>query len=106
MHLSARAGVLPRRIRKRVYFPIESLAVTKILTLTPGRRRRSSDRTRTRFAARAWGPRPASLTFFANGQPRPLQRIDTFAPRGASTLRNRTRVPEEVMRPASRTSGK
>ena len=105
MQRSTRAGVLPRRIRKRVYFPIESLLVTKILTLTPGRRRRSSGRTRTSLAVRASGP-PASLTRLPNGQPRPLQRIETFAPFGASTRSSRTRVPDEVIRPASRTIGK
>src|SRR5215218_880185 len=94
---SVRIGVLPARIRKRVYLPITPGARTNSSSWTPAGSTRSNAPRRSRpvTEVRRWERR---------GQPRPEQRAVTVAPSGARTLSTLIRAPRFSTIPFRRTS--
>src|SRR2546430_10044602 len=79
-HMSTRAGSLPRRTAKRVYFPISSGWETRISRVTPKRRERSNLRNSTGAAPRLLDT--ATRLSDLIGQPRPLHLTVIRAPTG------------------------
>src|ERR1039458_80365 len=103
-HMSTRSGSLPRRIAKRVYFPMSPGLETRISRVTPKRKERSNPRNSTGETPRLLDTttRPADLI----GQPRPLHLTVICAPAGTCcTLSSLSLTPEAVSVPAIRTTG-
>lgn len=102
--MSRRAGDLPLRMEKRVYFPYRPALLTRTSIPTPARKVRSSERRRTL-------PVPAAIRteslrrLRARGQAVPRQRALTAVPAGARTDSRRIRTPPFVSEPAILTTG-
>ena len=97
---SVRTGRFPARIRKPTYLPITPGARTKTWMRAPAARTRLKSDSRTR---------PVSTTRLRkrHGQPPPVQRTVTRAPRGAPrTSTSVMRAPRGTTTPTSRTVGK